>query len=73
MKYKTFSITATSAALLSEAIDSFFEGNPDITVVSALQSQSSGSDGLQITFTAIYKPAPKKNEVSGFGFNAMRE
>ncbi len=73
MKYKSFSITAASAELLAGAIDGFFTENPDVTMVSALQSQSSGPDGLQITFTAIYKPAPQKHEVSGFGFNAMRE
>ena len=73
MTYKTFSVTQPSAELLAAAIDTFFEQNPEITLVSAQQSQSPGGDGILITFTAIYKPAQKVSEVGGFGFSAMRE
>lgn len=72
MQYKSFSITASSAEQLQEGINKFFEGNTEITVVSAQQSQSGESAALRITYTVLYKVAGKKGEGIGFGFNAMR-
>lgn len=72
MQHKSFSISASSAEKLQEGINKFFEENPEISVVSALQSQSGESGALRITFTLVYKVGAKKADDIGFGFNAKR-
>ena len=71
MTYKTFIVTESTPEKLSASLDEFFASHPDVTMVSGYQSQSSGIDGISITFTLIYKEVIKQSHISGF--NVGRE
>ncbi|WP_295125672.1 hypothetical protein [uncultured Chitinophaga sp.] len=62
MSYKSFSISATTADELTTKINTFFEANPNITLVSTSQSQNAEC----IIYTILFKEAPAKREISGF-------